>query len=202
MILENFFSVPIIYDQVDDTIISNSISLTKKYIASTAFDSKSAGGKTITTFYDDRDYLGTIQDQQLMSVINTTARHLLSIVGLRDDIPLSVESWLNLNIPGTSHQVHRHFGAILGGVVYLETTEGCGDLVFLDPVTERTQANVYTESVRKELNNFNFPVVKYKPVTGRIIMFEGWLPHTVDVNKSTENRISISFNIWKNDGKN
>lgn len=202
MTLEAFFSVPIVYTEINESIISNSLTLTKKYIDSTSFESKPANGKTITTFYDDRNYLSTTQDHQLIEVIITTAREFLSVIGLQNDIPIGVESWLNLNTPGTGHQIHTHYGALASGVVYLETYENCGDLVFLDPISERTQANVYSENIKKELNDFNFPVVKYKPITGRIIMFEGWLPHTVDVNKSKENRISVSFNIWKNDGKN
>jgi ectoine hydroxylase-related dioxygenase (phytanoyl-CoA dioxygenase family) len=29
-----------------------------------------------------------------------------------------------------------------------------------------------------------------------MLLFESWLQHTVEQNKSDHNRISVSFNIW------
>ena len=37
--------------------------------------------------------------------------------------------------------------------------------------------------------------VHYEPIAGRCIMFPSWLNHTVDVNKSNDTRISVSFNF-------
>jgi len=50
--------------------------------------------------------------------------------------------------------------------------------------------------VKIEENEYNFNHVTYKPLVGEILMFEPWLHHTVQENRSNENRISVGFNIW------
>ena len=41
----------------------------------------------------------------------------------------------------------------------------------------------------------NASLLHYKAKTNRIIMFPSWLVHWVPINLSTNNRISISWNI-------
>jgi uncharacterized protein (TIGR02466 family) len=42
-----------------------------------------------------------------------------------------------------------------------------------------------------------------KPAVGKLLLFPGWLEHSVEKNKTDDIRISISFNLhrdyWRND---
>jgi len=45
-------------------------------------------------------------------------------------------------------------------------------------------------------SKYNYEIYSYtEQPAGRLIMFESWLPHKVEVNNSSEDRICIAFNI-------
>jgi uncharacterized protein (TIGR02466 family) len=195
--VETFFSTPVMFDTVDHSIINNSKTIARKFINDNNWLT-SANGKTITTYHTDTElnYLGKIRDTSLLTEINTKARDFLQLIGLDYELDLRIESWLNLNIPGTYHDQHEHFGAILGGVVYLEATSDSGDLLFHDPVKVRTQANVLTKKHRITSNKFNYQIIRSTPSIGKIVLFESWITHSVEINNSSSDRISIAFNIY------
>jgi uncharacterized protein (TIGR02466 family) len=195
--VETFFSTPVVFDNIERSIIDNSLIIARQYINDNKWTT-SPNGKTITTYNTDTDfnYLGKIGDMSLLTEINTKARDFLQLIGINPDIELQMESWLNLNKPGTYHDQHEHFGSIIGGVVYLDAPIDSGDLLFYDPVKVRTQANSMTKKHRTTNNKFNYPVIKSTPVTGKIVLFESWMTHSVEINKSNDDRISIAFNIY------
>lgn len=195
--VESFFSIPVMIDTVEQSIINNSCAIARQFINDNQWLT-SPNGKTITTYHTDPDlnYLGKIRDMDLLTEINTRARDFLQLIGLTPELDLRIESWLNLNNPGTYHDQHEHFGAILGGVVYLEASSGAGDLVFHDPVKVRTQANSLTKKHRITSNKFNYQIIRSTPNTGKIVLFESWITHSVEINKSNDNRISVAFNVY------
>ena len=78
----------------------------------------------------------------------------------------------------------------LSGVYYLYSDRNAG-IIFSDP---RPAADVIVPRKKeKTLDNSN--LVTYTSKTNRAIMFPAWLVHWVPINKSTKNRISISWNI-------
>ena len=42
---------------------------------------------------------------------------------------------------------------------------------------------------------FTLREMTFEPKPGRIVMFESWVPHAVNCNKSDKNRISIAVNL-------
>jgi uncharacterized protein (TIGR02466 family) len=78
----------------------------------------------------------------------------------------------------------------------LEVPENSGDILFHNPLEARRVSNTFFERIKKEDTQYNFSHVKYSPVVGEMLIFESWLQHTVQQNKSNGNRISVSFNIW------
>jgi uncharacterized protein (TIGR02466 family) len=195
--VETFFSIPVMFDTIDDSIVNNSRLIAKKFIDENNW-SASVNKKTITTYHSDTElnYLGKIGDTSLLTAINAKARDFLQLIGLDPKLDLRIESWLNLNTPGTYHNQHEHFGAILGGVVYLEATNDSGDLLFHDPVKVRTQANVLTKKHRIARNEFNYQIIRSTPSIGKIVLFESWITHSVEINNSSNDRISIAFNVY------
>ena len=195
--IENVFATPIFCGFIDNEIIQNSFNIAKKYMVKNSWDKRTFNGTTITTYYDDKNinYLGLVDDIQMLSTINNMSRYFLESLGIDESIDLQIESWLNLNLPLTSHYQHEHFGAILGGVIYLETDNLSGNLVIHDPVKLRMQANTYHAKKFKENNPLH--IFSITPEIGKLIMFESWVTHSVGPNLSPNDRISIAFNIFE-----
>ena len=95
--------------------------------------------------------------------------------------------WFNINKYLNHNTTHMHPNSWVSGAYYLKTPDiksKCLD--FDDPVRERT----YTESF--SANTYRHPVCE-----GMLVLFPGWLTHSVPPNMSKEDRITISFNICK-----
>ena len=98
--------------------------------------------------------------------------------------------WGNVLKPGETHQPHTHSNNFLSGVFYIDADNTSG-ITFQDP---RPGANVILP--RKKVDHIdNASLLHYKAKTNRIIIFPSWLVHRVPINRSTKDRISISFNI-------
>jgi len=81
--------------------------------------------------------------------------------------------WFNVNPTGGHHRWHSHGTATTVGVLYLQTSENCGDIEF-------------------KINN---QVSAITPYTGLLLIFPSGTEHRVLANKSSENRISLAFNL-------
>lgn len=104
------------------------------------------------------------------------------------DAPFSMESmWVNINYPGAFNMGHVH-GAELSGVFYVDVPApvvDAGRIVLVDP---RPRVNMSEKRIR----TLNYPI---DPAPGACILFPSWLEHYVEPNKTSCNRISISFNL-------
>jgi uncharacterized protein (TIGR02466 family) len=107
---------------------------------------------------------------------------------------LEVEhAWINLFEPGSQENQHTHDGSLLSCSYYVDAPEDCGCIVFPDPIGARRSYREFTETSGQELLNRREMAVEPKP--GRLIMFESWVPHYVQCNKSDKVRISIAINL-------
>ncbi len=89
------------------------------------------------------------------------------------------EFWFNIAAPGESTGWHDHKErSELSGVYYLYVPDNSGDIYF-----------------RKNIDDKNFEW-KMKSQTGKLILFDSCIEHSVPENKSKENRISIAFNLF------
>jgi len=98
-------------------------------------------------------------------------------------------SWITYTDPGCSSQVHRHTNCRFSGIVYLQTDENSGDLMFEDYRTGDFMLNI------KEYNVLNSELWIYKPFDNKIVMFPSRLYHKIDENRSDIQRISLAFNL-------
>jgi uncharacterized protein (TIGR02466 family) len=200
--LDILFPVPIYRTMVDEAIIDNSLRLVNQHVKETNMIIEP--GLLSTTYYDDKkvNFLGQIENNQMLDIINIEARKFFKLLGYKSDGFIEISSWLQLNPPGSYFHRHDHYGALVSGVFYLQTPLNSGDLSFYNPIEVRRQNGVFFGPLKEEQNQYNFNTVSYPPVKCNLIMFESWLQHSVGLNESTENRISISFNIWGElDGK-
>jgi uncharacterized protein (TIGR02466 family) len=102
-------------------------------------------------------------------------------------------SWINLFKPGAQEAQHSHDGSLLSCSYYVDAPKDCGCIVMPDPIGARRSYREYTKTAgthpltRRE--------IAVEPQPGRLVMFESWLPHYVQCNKSDRVRISIAMNL-------
>lgn len=153
-------------------------------------------GELKTTFYDHQDYLGKISAKLCLQEINIRVREFFHLQGFSSDCFIDVTSWLQIYPPDSFFIKHDHYGAITSGVIYLQVPENSGDLRFYDPIHARRVTNVFFKNVISVGNEYNFQHINYTPKEGEMIIFPPWLEHSVEFNRSSEERIAVSFNIW------
>jgi uncharacterized protein (TIGR02466 family) len=67
----------------------------------------------------------------------------------------------------------------------------CGSIFFRDP---RVASRMFT-SPNTQQTDFTAEEVRMRPEGGRMYIFPGWLEHGVEPNQSTQDLVSISFNV-------
>ena len=197
MRVDHAFSIPIIRTSIDEVLIENTLQLVNNYLLETDFCNPPAEpGELLTTFYKNKDFIGGLNDRALLNVINHNSREFFRLLGFDPKAFIEITSWLQLYPPGAHFNRHDHYGALISGVIYLQVPPESGKIIFYNPLEARRVSNVFFDRIKVEQNDYNFNYVEYTPVKAEMIMFESWLQHSVEINKSTENRIAISFNIW------
>ncbi len=96
--------------------------------------------------------------------------------------------WYNVCPKGGYNETHVHPGAFLSGVYYLKKPEKSGDINFHDPRKGSMCSREPQHVARGSLQRVDTKA-------GDIIIFPGWLEHSVEPNFDEEDRISISFNV-------
>lgn len=101
-------------------------------------------------------------------------------------------SWLNCNPKGTGHYRHFHLNSRLSGIFYIRTTENTGNFKVYRPFN--IQETISDTKIK--YNQYNFEHIFYTPKTYDLFLFPSTLMHSVDVNQSNEQRISLAFNTF------
>lgn len=106
-----------------------------------------------------------------------------------DELTFKISSWVNLTPPGGYNVQHGHPRVYLSGCFYLDTPENSGCISFSDP----RPGAVY--SATRMLGEMSSQNVKAQPKAGQLLIFPSWLEHSVEMNESTQDRISIPMNV-------
>ncbi|MFM6039337.1 MAG: 2OG-Fe(II) oxygenase family protein [Sphaerospermopsis kisseleviana] len=103
------------------------------------------------------------------------------------------KAWVNVNPQGGYNVVHNHPHAFFSGVYYLQASEKSGEIVFLNPVSE--QNLTLPLQLIDQSNPYNIDRYFFTPQEDLLILFPAYLNHYVHPNQSTDERISVAFNI-------
>jgi uncharacterized protein (TIGR02466 family) len=184
MLIENWFSTPILYHDFEHRMLEKIQSEIEEVIPTIMEKDLSNpwSDNMLTSFkYSDNDK-SDIGDYSL-TTLNEQIEKYAKIYYPEEKLHV-FQSWFNFSYKGHFQFDHSHTGVGNGrvsGVYYYKTNGEDGKIEFSTPV------------------NFNPPfssrVVKYKPRVGRLILFPAWLMHKVHINKTESVRISISFNL-------
>jgi len=96
--------------------------------------------------------------------------------------------WININKKHSYNLPHTHPSCFLSCVLYLKTSENCGNIVFKNP----------TLSLHYPMNDKNenfFATYWFKPFDGLMLVFPSYLEHYVEPNQDEVERISMAINF-------
>lgn len=125
----------------------------------------------------------------LLKFINSSLQKVLAIY--KPSVELVLEKyWININTPGAYNVRHTHPRSVLAGTLYIQVPENSGDLVLYNMNAAQIFA-AYSNTYKQ----YNFTEYRIKPRPGLFVAFPGWLDHSVDINQTQEDRLSISMNI-------
>tara|TARA_X000000950_G_C13814866_1_gene619328 strand:+ start:111 stop:707 length:597 start_codon:yes stop_codon:yes gene_type:complete len=99
--------------------------------------------------------------------------------------------WAIINTGGSANLRHQHGNSTISGAYYVRAPINCGDIVFYDP----RPAPVYSHPNVVNPNLLNAQVNGISPKEGALVLFPSYVEHSVNENKSNEERIVVSFNI-------
>ena len=122
-------------------------------------------------------------------LIHTNKEILKTLAYDVEDIIIT-DMWANVLKSGEGHRPHTHSNNFLSGVWYLQS-DGNAGIIFCDP---RPAPKVIVPRKKENILD-NADIIQYASKTNRAIIFPSWLVHYVPINKSSNNRISVSWNI-------
>jgi uncharacterized protein (TIGR02466 family) len=184
-----WFPVPVYHELLECDIASLQARVGQIYEVHHKQDRRYPNG--YTTFNDGLDLKPTFQD--LCANIHAAALRFCVFLGvdLQSQEILMDDFWLNYNRKDCHHAVHNHPNSFISGVFYVTSPEDGGNFVIHDP-----KLNIRMYEPRYEKNDIaNFKTSYYVPMEKLLILFPSYLMHEVEVNRSDEMRISISFNF-------
>lgn len=101
--------------------------------------------------------------------------------------------WFNINNKGSSNAVHIHDNSFLSGCFYVKAKPGQGSITFYK--NHALDYIVSSQAVIDHYTPISASAITYEPTTSKLLMFPGYLPHGVGHNPTTEDRVSLAFNV-------
>ena len=148
-----------------------------------------------TSYYEpEASILADADLHELEAFVMAAARTFLEKALRLPPRRLEIErDWINIFKPGAQEAQHTHDGSLLSCSYYVEAPKDCGCLVLPDPIASRKTHREFTKTAGSDL--LTRSEVAVEPQPGRLVMFESWMPHYVQCNKSDQVRISIAMNL-------
>ena len=198
MAVDIFFGVPLIVLEVESDIRDAIRSKVYAYLESTQAKEvvvPAPEESVVTSYY--RPEASILADAKLVELEGITLMAGQGYLEQTLKLPrrkLEIQqAWINIFPPGAQEAQHSHDGSLLSCSYYVDAPEDCGCLVFPDPIGARRTYREFTGTAGDEVINRREIAVEPKP--GRLVMFESWVPHYIQCNKSDQIRISIAINL-------
>jgi uncharacterized protein (TIGR02466 family) len=132
----------------------------------------------------------TVLADEILKRINP----LVQLFGFKSDCRVGLTNlWININQPCSFNRPHIHPDSVFSGVYYVEYIANSGKLIFKHPSV--AQQILVNENIVENFTEFSSGTYAVTPEIGKLIIFPSWLEHYVEPNTSTQERISIAFNI-------
>jgi uncharacterized protein (TIGR02466 family) len=99
--------------------------------------------------------------------------------------------WVNVLPEGGFHAAHIHPNSVISGTFYVAVPKGASAIRFEDP---RHAMMMAAPPRQKKAVVENKSFVSLQPAPGTLLLWESFLRHDVPMNRSGDERISVSFN--------
>src|SRR5688572_271480 len=192
------FAVPLLVEDIDAAAREAIHAKVSRYLESEhgKRDIEPSPEESVATSYYKRE-AQVVSDANLSELehfVIATAKAFLEKTLKLPPRELQIErSWINVFEPGAQEAQHSHDGSLLSCSYYVEAPKDCGCIVMPDPIGARRSYREFTKTAGGDLLTRRDIAVEPQP--GRLVMFESWLPHYVQCNKSDQVRISIAMNL-------
>ncbi len=110
---------------------------------------------------------------------------------LKDQETKITSMWSIINKQNASNARHIHTNNYISATYYIKAPKKCGNIVFYDP---RSVTTFRYPKISKP-NKLNTNIFSVQPKEGILVLFPSYLYHSVEMSKTDEERIVISFNI-------
>jgi uncharacterized protein (TIGR02466 family) len=184
----SLFGVPI-YSADVDPISSKSIN----YIVNLPFQRMENGFITEdVTLLDDPNCLEI--RNKILNAFDDYAYNLLKIKP-ETEFYLTT-SWAVKFLPGGSAQEHSHCNSLFSGTLYLKAAKETGQITFHKHQKYLNFSSPTISLEFTEQNIFNSSTWSITPTENQIIIFPSNVMHSVDINNSKDDRVSVAFNMF------
>jgi len=102
-------------------------------------------------------------------------------------------AWFVVSPAGAANTRHLHPQTFLSGAYYIKAPAGSSPICFHDPRLTKVYATPMSTS--PQATPYNAETVKYQVEESRLIIFPGWLEHSVPAHQASGERIVMSFNF-------
>jgi hypothetical protein len=198
MPVEGWFSTPIYCNTVQEPILSTIQQefgrVVSEFENNNTFQYNESWVPGTHKLSDKNFSTNFLYDYKLNTFMNELSLHIgayiqeLGVPANRTTSFKITSSWMTKFAPNEFAHSHDHGSSDISGVYYYKVpshSDG-GNLQFQSPV-EQIKTSYISEHISMQAT--------YPAETGRIILFPSWLKHGVTVNRSDEDRISVSFNV-------
>ena len=128
-----------------------------------------------------KNFLGESVNKFTTNVLNSKQRLIIT------------QCWANRNPKGSRHHEHVHPNSIISGVMYFQINEKLPPIQF----SKTNQDGIKLDPIK--YNNLTAESFMLPCKPGELILFPSSLKHSVPINQSDEDRISMSFNTFSID---
>jgi uncharacterized protein (TIGR02466 family) len=124
-------------------------------------------------------------------LLKIVRKYFKAVYAPADDVDVYItQSWVNSTEPSKYHHVHTHPNSFISGVFYVHSESEADRIMFHKPSYECLQV------APTEWNRYNSRTWWYSVNAGDVILFPSSLVHEVPTTTSSNNRISLAFNVF------
>ena len=146
------------------------------------------GGYQSNSIYDVDTYPAITK---LLTTIQRHSHVWFDELGVKKMYPRLVDNfWININSANHYNKAHVHQRSIFSGVYYVKSNPNSGRIEFNNQSDRDFILQTFTDQ-----NKYTVSELNYDAIVGRVVVFPSWIQHSVSPNLSTQDRISIAFNM-------
>ena len=130
---------------------------------------------------------------ELKKVIMDAAKVVATGLGFEGRSMFLASAWFVVSPAGAANVRHVHPQTFLSGAYYIKVPAGSSPICFHDPRLTK----VYATPISTSQNGTPYAAetVKYQVEESRLIIFPGWLEHSVPAHRAEGERVVLSFNF-------